>query len=181
MHRHHGLDIEDLLRPHWTILLLLQSPPLDAFGVSISAPLATVISVNPSYFFCIRHCRMHVQSISITAGRAHSNLSTGRNWSRQKDERPVNLVLYESESFLQKLINKRQRRTGSCTCRIYILQTVCDRGTPSRQRAGIILEMGIEPNPNRTNRTRTLFLKEPNRTRTLHLKNWQEPEQNRTQ
>ena len=32
------------------------------------------------------------------------------------------------------------------------------------------LEMGIEPNPNRTNRTRTLILEEPNRTRTHQTK-----------
>jgi len=29
LHLHHGLDIEDLLRPHWTILLLLKVHTLD--------------------------------------------------------------------------------------------------------------------------------------------------------
>jgi len=40
--------------------------------------------------------------------------------------------------------------------------------------------MGLEPNPNQTNRTRTLVLKEPNRIRSLTLQAKQEPEPNRT-
>ena len=40
-----------------------------------------------------------------------------------------------------------------------------------------LVEMGIEPNPNRT---RTLILEEPNRTRTHQTKKYVEPEPNRT-
>jgi len=45
---------------------------------------------------------------------------------------------------------------------------------------GLLVEMGIEPNQNRTNRTRTLILEEPNRTRTRQTKKYVEPEPNRT-
>jgi len=52
-----------------------------------------------------------------------------------------------------------------------ILYQCCHLAT-SRSNWGLSLEMGTEPNPNRTNRTRTLIFEERNRTRTHQTKLW---------
>ena len=70
-------------------------------------------------------------------------------------------------SFLLILLSLvRQHTLPSCAS-----ADACLTGWPNAQD-GTSAEMGIEPNPNRTNRTRTHILEEPNRTRTWRKHIW---------